>query len=156
MTVVIGNQQAYEIAKQKAIKSADELVVGETYWSNSYPKKFKVFELLTAREFDRRRGFGISDYTQPEGFRWMLVEYEDGCSRPTLSECSLMDRNCIPGTSYNPWHIFKTEDDARAMDAAEISVVCDETDYDEYYCDYEDFGFVDTHDNSDSKEYDDE
>lgn len=99
---MIYDQAIVEKHRQKAITSAEQLVPGETYWSSFYKDSFTFIKLLTTRE-----SYALDDLTSSdESIHWMLTLY---AFKQEPSSESLRDNNI--GASYNPWLIFKNEQD---------------------------------------------
>ena len=108
--------------RQLAITSKKNLVIGETYYSNSYPEQFTIKKLLTNKERYKIVGLDYEE-SDKDKINWIVTK-EDGYIM------NLSDNNI--GESYNPWLIFKEE---------EIAKICKEKlnktiEYDKYYEDY--------------------
>jgi hypothetical protein len=132
MAVHIGNPEIYEQVKARAIKSPDELVPGETYWTNSYPRKFVFVRLLTEQEYDKQAGrrikYPVCAEDGPAHEYWTKMEWAEvkhvyeGQIEERLYVFSLQDRNMVEGVNYNPWHVFKTQEDVEFAKGANIKV----------------------------------
>lgn len=122
--------------KSLSVKEADALVIGETYYTNSYPESFTLLALETRKQNDRRHGFNDRTYDEDE-IAWAV--YGPG----EWDTMSLRDSNV--GASYNPWLIFSREEDAiQCREELVVKITSDG----EFY-DYDDWGM-------DDYEYEDE
>ena len=102
-----------EVTKQfgesgKAITNVDDLVIGQTYFSNYNQEEFILLELITDAEHWKRWCKIVEipndierDDTKPA---WFVAKKPDG----EIVMQSLCDRNI--GASYNPWMIFVSKE----------------------------------------------
>ena len=81
------DRELFDSFRAKAITDPSQLERGKTYYSNTYPDKFTLFEL-----------------SQDDLGWWM---HDEGTGK-----WSCHDRNI--GSSYNPWLLFENEEDAKA------------------------------------------
>lgn len=109
---VFYNQQIFEEFLAKAIQSPEEFVVGETYYSNTFPEKFIFLGLLTNKESYRHEGLPWTDEETANDIGWYVYQEHTHQARRIGS---LMDRNI--GAHYNPWLIFANEEDSKACRA---------------------------------------
>lgn len=86
------------VAAFRKLAVTDTLIVGETYYSNSYPEQFTVKRLLTNTEHYKKCGLV---WTHQNGDEIGWFEIENGRSY-SLRDCNI-------NASYNPWLIFKTQ-----------------------------------------------
>jgi hypothetical protein len=101
------DEELFQSFRAKAITSLDQLEIGKTYYSNTYP-----------------RSFTLKEFFKDDLDTWLVTE--DG------GKSSSSDRNI--GTSYNPWLIFENEEDANAC--REQLVITHERDaWDDYWDD---------------------
>lgn len=94
---MITYNEAYVQSFRDNFAVTDTLIVGETYYSNSYPSEFTVKRLLTNGEKYKSIGL-VYDRGDVNELGWFETE--------TGSIFSLRDNNI--GASYNPWLIFKS------------------------------------------------
>ena len=120
------SQEIYRRWRRQAITSADEIQVGEEYWSNSYPSHFRVLRKLTEHahnimiQMERYLETGnwnedLLEFLDNSRPAWLLVELLQENERPSNQKTtvvSLRDRNV--GASYNPWMIFPSQELAKA------------------------------------------
>jgi len=100
--------------REKAITRVEDLSVGMKVYSNGFPKKFIVKELITDAESYRRDNLSANgrDDTVPS---WVVCEWESAEFRLCRSTIALADHNV--GDSYNPWLLFRTEDECEEYKA---------------------------------------
>lgn len=113
--------------KDLSVKSADEFVVGQTYYTNCYPEEFTFMGLETKKQNDIRHSFDPRDYYD-DSPTWIVYGPNE------WDTMSLSDKNV--GASYNPWLIFSNESDAvRCRDELDVKITSDgwdDYDYDEF------------------------
>ena len=97
------DKNVFEKFKSLSVKEVDDLVIGETYYTNSYPESFTLLALETRKQNDKRHGFNDRTYDEDE-IAWAVY------GRGEWDTMSLRDSNI--GASYNPWMIFAREEDA--------------------------------------------
>lgn len=110
--------------KSMSIQSVDALVIGETYYTNSYPGKFTFRSLETGSQNSKRHGFTDRVHNGDE-IGWAV--YGPG----KWDTMSLRDANV--GASYNPWLIFSREEDAiQCREELAVKITSD-GEFDDYY-----------------------
>lgn len=93
------DKEMFEVFRELAITDYNDLVVGQTYYTNTYPEKFVLKDLLTYNQSSMRNGHSKCIWSDPFKIGWILTE--DGTTH------SLNDKNI--GASYNPWLVFDNE-----------------------------------------------
>lgn len=86
-----------------AITDVSDLEIGRSYYTNSFPQKFVLKELVTNSEAYERLNLPYTKSNANE-IAWIIND--------TNIRMSLMDNNI--GASYNPWLIFASEEVAEA------------------------------------------
>lgn len=129
---LIYNTDIFQKFKAMSIQSVDELVVGETVYSNFDPEKpMPVLKIMTDFE-NRMRGGFVDDTSNNEDPRWVATGPGE------WDRFSLHDYNVL--ASYNPWLLFKTQALARQC-AEELEVIFEREAWDDgydYYRNYDD------------------
>lgn len=133
------DQSKVDEFRKLAVTSVEDIVVGETYYSNFFPSEFTVAEVITYGDYWKRIGLG--EHSRPDVIGYIIPT---GIEEVQIgSGISLADNNVID--SYNPWMIFKDQRDAmRAKEEIEIGHdpdPVDDWDYDDYndYYDQEEY-----------------
>jgi len=98
------DEELFQEFRAKAITNIAELEVGETYYSNSHPREFKVLGLLTEQQLHKKKKWKNRKADDNTVLKWIVT------GRGAYDHYSLRDRNI--GASYNPWLVFKEEADA--------------------------------------------
>lgn len=120
---LIYNEDIFRKFKDLSIKSVDELVVGETVYSNFDPEKpMPILALITDYQNGLRMERPVSNDDDNDP-RWVVT------GRDKWDKFSLHDYNVL--ASYNPWLLFKTQDLARQC-AEELQVLYQYDDTDAY------------------------
>lgn len=101
------NTTWYDRFREIAVTDIDDLIVGNTYYSNSYPEKFVLRGLMTNAEAYARKGIKWSYPSSADDIEWFETE--------TGRTHSLRDRGVTPNP-YNPWLIFRTEEERDACE----------------------------------------
>jgi hypothetical protein len=115
-----------------AVTDPDEIQVGATYWSNTYPECFQVVRVMTDRDFKITRNREDIDRADDHQIRWVqAIYFTNALGSEDEKLCSdydsLWDRNC--GRSYNPWLIFRDPETAeRCRSELKIEYETDEWD----------------------------
>jgi len=93
------DKDVFELFKYLAVSNVEDLVVGETYYTNyGDTPEFTVKKIVSTGEFDMMRGFSNYDETDTTP-RWIVFGDDE------YDYISLADYNVT--ASYNPWLIFK-------------------------------------------------
>lgn len=133
--MITWNENEVNKFRTLAVTKIEDVKVGETYYSNSFPGEFTVLELISTEEHYRRIGL------EGEGSKlnaiWAVYENDDSMSAIPLTDFG------VTAHPYNPWMMFKNEHIANA--AKEMLIFGYEKDafddYDDYYgqeCDWPD------------------
>lgn len=109
------DQDIFDKYKSLAINNSDQLIVGQTYYSNHFRNGFTLKEIISGKEKWQRylnnKTHGDKEYIQKliqeesHDPRW-IIDIDD-------NEYHLHDMN-IDGGGYNPWLVFediKTRDE---------------------------------------------
>lgn len=120
---MVYDTEIYNKFRNVAITDVDQLIVGETYYSNCYPDRFVLTRLLTNREAYRKLGLSWEG-ASADDIAWF--ETEDG------QHYSLHDHN-VTQYPYNPWMLFKTKEERDECNLyLKIIFDYDYDDYDDY------------------------
>lgn len=95
-----------KLARNLAVTKLDDLVVGNIYWTNSYPtdEPLLLVALMDQEEKVRRGNYDVEEddikRAKKMGKEWAVFTYR----RDREIVFSLHDKNVL--ASYNPWMIF--------------------------------------------------
>lgn len=101
------NTTWYDRFREIAVTDIDDLIVGNTYYTNCYPKKFVLHGLMTNAEEYSRLGIEWDIPSSANNIEWFETE--------TGRTYSLRDKG-VTQNPYNPWLIFRTEEERDACE----------------------------------------
>lgn len=132
---LIYDENIFRFFRGKAITDVAQLEIGKEYYTNNYPEKFKLLEIISMKEAYRRSGLLDNDLNDTEPRALSVMD-----NRGNINTKYLHDSNI--GDSYNPWLIFSDEETAK--DCQQKLVVEYKDDMDHYYYGNEDlYGDID-------------
>ncbi len=118
---LIYNHEWHNRLREIAVTDIDDLIVGETYYSNTHPDSFVLTGLLTNKEAYSKSGLDWDNERIADEIGWFETE--------TGQHYSLSDHG-VTEQPYNPWMIFKT---AEERDACKALLKVEFDGYDDYY-----------------------
>ncbi len=131
---VLYDKEMFKKFHALAVTKVEDLEIGKTYYSNTYPEEFVLKRIMTKEDVYIASGLDTNKLSQSdrENLTWILTETQES----DFYKDSLIDKNFFhDGTrGYNPWLIF---DNKAIMEACremlDVEVVSDFGEYGEYY-----------------------